>query len=241
MYLRCADGLPGKTEIGSLTMKSVKTLRVPDREGWRDWLDRNHQSEREIWLVLYKKGAGKKGPSYDEAVEEALCFGWIDSIIRKVDGESYAQRFTPRKPGSKWSASNIARINKLIREGRMTPSGLAVFDTKETGDRHMQTFEVGGLLDRRKQENKRYSEFLRVPSFSSGVLVLKAGETDLQTPHDEDELYYVVAGRAMIRVADEERKVRPGMLIFVPSRVNHRFHDIDADLVVLVFFAPAET
>jgi mannose-6-phosphate isomerase-like protein (cupin superfamily) len=70
---------------------------------------------------------------------------------------------------------------------------------------------------------------------------LKAGETDLQTPHNEDELYYVVAGRTMIRVADEERQVRPGTLIFVPSRVSHRFHDVDADLAVLVFFAPAET
>jgi len=178
----------------------VKTLRVPDREGWRDWLNRNHKSEREVWLVLYKKGAGKKGASYDEAVEEALCFGWIDSIIRKVDGESYAQRFTSRKPGGNWSASNIARIDKLIREGRMTASGLAVFDAKEAEDRHMQAFEMDGLLDRRKQKNKRYSEFLRVSSFSSGVYVLKAGGTDLQTPHDEDELYYVVAGRAMIRV-----------------------------------------
>lgn len=220
----------------------MKTLRVPDREGWRDWLNQNHQSEREVWLILYKKGAGKKAASYDEAVEEALCFGWIDSIIRKVDGESYAQRFTPRKPGSNWSASNTARIDKLIREGRMTDSGLTVFDAKAAEDRHMQAFEMDGLLDRRKQKkNKRYSEFLRVSSFSSGVYVLKAGKTDLQTPHDEDELYYVVAGRAMIQVADEERKVRPGTLIFVPARVSHRFHDIEADLAVLVFFAPAET
>ena len=65
---------------------------------------------------------------------------------------------------------------------------------------------------------------------------MKAGETDLQTPHNEDELYYVVAGRAMIRVADEERKVGPGTLIFVPSRVSHRFHNVDADLVVLGLF-----
>jgi mannose-6-phosphate isomerase-like protein (cupin superfamily) len=222
-------------------MESMRTLSVPDREGWRDWLSQNHKSEREVWLVLYKKGAGKRGVSYDEAVEEALCFGWIDSIIKKIDGESYAQRFTPRKSGSNWSASNIARINKLIREDRMTTSGLAVFDVKETEERPIHVFEMQGLLDRRKRTDERYSEFLRVSSFSSGVYVLKAGETDLQRPHSEDELYYVVEGRAMIRVADEERKVGPGTLVFVPSRVSHRFHDIEADLVVLVFFAPAET
>jgi mannose-6-phosphate isomerase-like protein (cupin superfamily) len=219
----------------------MKTLSVPDREGWRNWLSQNHKSEREVWLVLYKKGAGRRGISYDEAVEEALCFGWIDSIIRKIDGESYAQRFTPRKSGSNWSASNIARINRLIREEKMTASGLAVFDAKETQKRPMQVFEMQGLLDRRKRTDKRYSEFLRVSSFSSGVYVLKAGETDPQTPHGEDELYYVVEGRAMIRVADQERKVGPGTLVFVPSRVSHRFHDIETDLAVLVFFAPAET
>ncbi|MDA4112428.1 MAG: cupin domain-containing protein [Thaumarchaeota archaeon] len=222
-------------------MERVKTLSVPDREGWRDWLSQNHKSEREVWLVLYKKGAGRRGASYDEAVEEALCFGWIDSIIRKIDGESYAQRFTPRKPGSNWSASNLARINKLIRENRMTASGLAAIGVKETEEGPMRVFEMEGLLGRRKHTAKPYLEFLRVASFSSGVYVLQAGETDLQTPHSEDELYYVLEGRAMIRVADQERKVGPGTLVFVPSRVSHRFHDIETDLAVLVFFAPAET
>jgi mannose-6-phosphate isomerase-like protein (cupin superfamily) len=220
----------------------MKTLRVPNREGWRDWLSRNHESEREAWLVLYRKGTAKAGVSYDEAVEEALCYGWIDGVIRKVDEESYAQRFTPRKPGSNWSASNIARVNRLIREDRMTASGLAVFDTrKETGERTAQTFETKDLLDLRRKTNSRYSEFLRVASLSTGVYILNVGETDLQTPHSEDELYYVIEGRAMIRVADQDRNVGPGTLIFVPSKVSHRFHDIEVDLKILVFFAPPET
>jgi mannose-6-phosphate isomerase-like protein (cupin superfamily) len=220
----------------------MKTLRVPNREGWRDWLSQNHESEREAWLVLYKKGTAKAGVSYDEAVEEALCYGWIDGIIRKVDEESYAQRFTPRKPGSNWSASNIARVKRLIGEDRMTASGLAAFGTREeTEERPMQAFEMKDLLDLRRKTNKRYSEFLRVASLSSGVYVLNAGEIDLQTPHSEDELYYVIEGRAMMRVADQERKVGPGTLIFVPSKVSHRFHDIEIDLKILVFFAPPET
>ena len=111
--------------------------------------------------------------------------------------------------GSNWSASNIARINKLIREERMTASGLAVFHVQETKG-PMRAFEMRGLLDRRRKARKRYSEFLRVGSFSSGVYALKARETIPPKPHNEDELYYVVEGRAMIQVADEERKVGPG-------------------------------
>jgi mannose-6-phosphate isomerase-like protein (cupin superfamily) len=219
----------------------VKTLQVPNRAGWRDWLDRNHKSAKEVWLVIYKKPSGKRGVTYDEAVEEALCYGWVDSVISGVDGESYAQRFTPRKPGSNWSESNIVRINKLVREGRMTAPGLAAFEVGRTKQRRARFFELKSLLDSGKRKTKRYSEFLRVASLSSGIYVLKAGETDLQKPHNEDELYYLIQGRATIRVADEERKVGPGTLIFVPSKVNHVFHDIEADLVVLVFFAAADT
>jgi uncharacterized protein YdeI (YjbR/CyaY-like superfamily) len=110
----------------------VEALRADDREAWRDWLVRNHGTEKEVWLTLYKKNSGRRGVSYDAAVEEALCFGWIDSAIRGVDGESYAQKFTPRKPGSRWSDSNRARMRRLIDEGRMTEAGLAAY--RSAGD-----------------------------------------------------------------------------------------------------------
>jgi uncharacterized protein YdeI (YjbR/CyaY-like superfamily) len=80
---------------------------------------------KEIWLVYYKKGAGKTGISYEESVEEALCFGWIDGAIKGIDRETYAGRFTPRRPRSPWSASRDVRVARLLQEGRMSEAGLA--------------------------------------------------------------------------------------------------------------------
>lgn len=95
------------------------------RQAWRAWLSRNHAREKGIWLAYYKKGSGKRSVTYEEALQEALCFGWIDSTIGRVDEERYKQRFTPRKEKSVWSSSNKARVEKLIAEGRMAPPGLA--------------------------------------------------------------------------------------------------------------------
>ena len=88
---------------------------------------------------------------------------------------------------------------------------------------------------------KRYLEFLRVPAMSAGIYVLPAGGTDTQSPHQEDEMYYVVKGKARMRAGSEDREVEEGSIIFVAAEVEHRFYDITEDLVVLVFFAPAET
>lgn len=108
-------------------MNITKTLYAKDRTQWRRWLEKNHDKEKEIWLVFYRKDSGKVSISYNDAVEEALCFGWIDSIEKGIDGERFAQRFTPRKPKSKWSETNKERVKKLIKEGKMTKAGLAVF------------------------------------------------------------------------------------------------------------------
>jgi uncharacterized protein YdeI (YjbR/CyaY-like superfamily) len=102
-----------------------KTLYVAKRHEWRAWLKENHATETEIWLIYYKKHTGKPRIPYDDAVEEALCFGWIDSIVQRIDDEKYAQKFTPRKDRSKWSQLNRRRFAKLIKEGRMTEAGLA--------------------------------------------------------------------------------------------------------------------
>lgn len=109
----------------------MKTFYAKTRAEWRAWLEKNGASESEIWLIYYKKASGKPRVEYDEAVQEALCFGWIDGMEKGLDDERFMQRFTPRKPKSQWSDSNITRMKKLIASGQMTPAGLAVFDGHE--------------------------------------------------------------------------------------------------------------
>ena len=105
-------------------MKLGKTLFVTDRKAWRFWLEKHFDSEKEIWLVYYKKNSGNKSIAYNDAVDEALCFGWIDSTIKKVDEESRAQRFSPRRKNSSWSEMNKERARRLIKAGIMTKAGL---------------------------------------------------------------------------------------------------------------------
>lgn len=104
-----------------------KTLYVTNRVEWRKWLAKNHNNEHEIWLIYYRKDTGKPRIDYNDAVEEALCFGWIDSIEKRIDEEKFAQRFTPRRPNSNWSESNRKRMGKLIKQGKVTPFGLSAF------------------------------------------------------------------------------------------------------------------
>ncbi len=103
-------------------MEVGKTLYLTDRRQWRHWLEDNFQKEKEIWLVFPNKSSGKKRLGYNDAVEEALCFGWIDSIIKKNDPESSVQRFTPRNPKSGFSQPNRERIKWLLQEGLVHPS-----------------------------------------------------------------------------------------------------------------------
>ena len=105
----------------------------------------------------------------------------------------------------------------------------------------MQAFELSQLIAERERADRPYLEFLRVPSLSAGLYALPAGGVDPQKPHAEDEVYYVVSGRASITVADEDRQVEPGTVVYVAAGVEHRFHSITEDLTVLVFFAPAES
>ena len=104
----------------------------------------------------------------------------------------------------------------------------------------MQTFDMNTLLAARAKSERAWFEFLRVPALSMGVYHLRAGQDDLQQPHTEDEVYYVLAGRASFRAGAQETSVGPGTILFVERAVAHRFHDIREDLTVLVFFAPAE-
>ncbi len=111
-----------------------RQLLMRGRGQWRAWLEENHATADEIWLIHYKKHTGKPGLAYEEAVEEALCFGWIDGILKRIDEEKHAIRYSPRRKNSIWSEHNKARVKKLIQEGRMTEVGLGrVREAKENG------------------------------------------------------------------------------------------------------------
>jgi uncharacterized protein YdeI (YjbR/CyaY-like superfamily) len=106
-------------------MEIGETLYVTDREEFRNWLIENHQNKKEIWLVQYKKATKKPSLHYVEAVEEAICFGWIDGFEKGMDPERYAIRFSPRRPKSNWTNTNKERARRMIAEGRMTKTGRA--------------------------------------------------------------------------------------------------------------------
>ncbi|MCK4663121.1 MAG: YdeI/OmpD-associated family protein [Bacteroidales bacterium] len=115
-------------------MKSNKTLYVKNRNEWRKWLENNHLSEDEIWLIYFKKHTGQPTIPYNDAVEEALCFGWIDSTVKKIDSEKYKQRYTPRKKNSVWSKINKERAIKMINSGLMVKEGLnKIEEAKKNG------------------------------------------------------------------------------------------------------------
>jgi uncharacterized protein YdeI (YjbR/CyaY-like superfamily) len=104
------------------------TFFAPHLDVWREWLAAHHGSASFVWLIINKKHVAEPSVSYEEAVEEALCWGWIDGLTNRWDERSYAVRFTPRRPGSVWSESNVARVGKMVAEGRMTPAGQALVD-----------------------------------------------------------------------------------------------------------------
>lgn len=117
-------------------------LYVTKRDEWRTWLEKNHHTEKEVWLIFYKKHTGKPTLLYDDAVEEALCYGWIDSIVKRIDDEKYCQKFTPRTKKSKWSELNKKRVKKLIKEGKMTEAGLAKIDEKMLNEKEVKKKEL---------------------------------------------------------------------------------------------------
>src|ERR1700682_4482744 len=114
-------------------MRLGKTLYVTKRKAWRTWLARNHNREKEIWLIYYKKHSGRPRIPYNDAVEEALCYGWIDSIVKRVDHDRTAQRFSPRRPKSFLSETNKERARRLVKAKKMTRFGLQKIQTQLDG------------------------------------------------------------------------------------------------------------
>lgn len=117
------------------TNNGIETCYAKTRQDWRRWLETNGQSKKAVCLIMYHKKSSTPSVAYNEAVEEALCFGWIDSKANKRDTESSYLQFTPRKPRSNWSASNRERVERLIKEGLMTESGQLAIDLAKTTGR----------------------------------------------------------------------------------------------------------
>jgi len=112
----------------------LKQLNLTTRQTWRRWLEKNHKTSTGVWLVYHKKHTGKPRIPYNDAVEEAICFGWIDSIIKRLDNDRYMQKFTPRNPRSRWSQLNKKRAARMTKLALMTPAGLAaISDAKKAG------------------------------------------------------------------------------------------------------------
>lgn len=103
----------------------MKTFDARTREGWRRWLAKHHASESEVWLIFHKRHTRKPSVPYNDAVDEALCYGWIDSLIKRIDDDRYARKFTPRTAESNWSSINVKRYNKLKAAKRLAAAGLA--------------------------------------------------------------------------------------------------------------------
>lgn len=139
----------------------MQTVELPTRDQWRTWLRRNHASTSEIWLVFRKDGA--PALAYEDAICEALCWGWVDSLIKRLDDERYARKFTPRKPDARWSTSNRRRYEKMQAEGLLQKPGLDRAPTARSGDAPVIT-RVPAYIEKALQTNaKAWAEFQRVP------------------------------------------------------------------------------
>lgn len=137
----------------------------------REWLARNHEKTSELWIGFYKKESGKRSITYREALDEALCFGWIDGVRKRLDEDSYIQRFTPRRARSVWSNINTKRVEELKKLGKMEPAGLNAFAARDPKRSGIYSFEreelkFDGEFKKRFQANKKAWEFYeKLPPF----------------------------------------------------------------------------
>ena len=147
------------------TIKGIETLDMRSRQGWREWLEGHHDAVSEIWLVFHKRHTGVESIPYGEAVEEALCFGWVDSLIRRLDDDRYARKFTPRKPDSRWSTANRRRYADLAARGLLAEPGLKRRPTDRSGDAPKPA--AGGtpsyITEALKESAPAWAHFERLP------------------------------------------------------------------------------
>lgn len=139
-------------------MNINEKVYMKDREHWRKWLLKYHRVKKDVWLVYYKKHTGLSSISYTDAVEEAICFGWIDGQIKSINNRQYTQRYSPRTSKSAWSTINIGRARKMIKQCKMTPWGLQVYQEGIKSKRRVPSsndFSVPVYLKAALSRNKR--------------------------------------------------------------------------------------
>jgi uncharacterized protein YdeI (YjbR/CyaY-like superfamily) len=119
-----------RVECSAIDQPVMKPIFFATPAEWRAWLEKNHAKKSEVLVGFYKKSSGRPTMAWSEAVDQALCFGWIDGVRRSIDETSYANRFTPRRPNSNWSAVNIKKVEQLTKQGLMHPAGLAAFEKR---------------------------------------------------------------------------------------------------------------
>ncbi|HVF96055.1 MAG TPA: YdeI/OmpD-associated family protein [Flavisolibacter sp.] len=156
---------------------AINSFYAKDTKSWRSWLQKNGEKENFIWLILHKKESGKKTVSYEEAVEEALCFGWIDSKANKRDDESFYLSFARRNPKSSWSKLNKERVAKLVAQGKMTDAGLSVIESAKANGAWEALTAVDALLlpdalQKAFANNKKAKDYFDAfpPSTRRGIL-----------------------------------------------------------------------
>ena len=183
-----------------------------DRKTWRKWLEKNHKTATGIWLVYFKKDSGKTRVPYADAVEEALCFGWIDSTLRPIDEHSYQQLFTPRKPKSGWSKLNKERVEQLIANKQMTPAGLEKIElAKHHGTwnklDHIESFIVPAELEKAFAANKKAKKFFdTLSTWNRKCILYYIGGAKLAATR-EKRIHEIVSAASEGRMS--ERFLRP--------------------------------
>jgi uncharacterized protein YdeI (YjbR/CyaY-like superfamily) len=147
-------------------MPHLATLDVRKRQQWRTWLEAHHDSVSEIWLVFHKRHTAEECISYDDAVEEALCFGWVDSLVRRLDENRYARKFTPRKPESRWSTSNRERYAQLEARGLLAAPGRQRVPTERSGDAPRPSVSVIPLYIEKplQADGRAWDYFVQLPA-----------------------------------------------------------------------------
>jgi uncharacterized protein YdeI (YjbR/CyaY-like superfamily) len=139
----------------TLIITAMRIVFFPSSSDFRRWLQAEGQKNPELWVGLYKKSSGKLTITYSEALDEALCFGWIDGVRKSIDADAYTVRFTPRKPKSQWSAVNIKRVQQLSLAGRMCPEGLKAFEGA-TGQSRKYSYEQRAKANFDPQDARRF-------------------------------------------------------------------------------------
>ena len=143
----------------------MKTFEAKTAARWRKWLTDHHDSATEIWLIFRKQHTGRPSISYEESVDEALCFGWIDSLIKRIDDERYARKFTPRKPDSAWSASNRKRYAALKADGRLRPAGKKRAPTSRLADTPKMPTNIPGYISAAlRRHGRAWRTFNEIPT-----------------------------------------------------------------------------